>query len=71
MSDPGYLRTFSENKNATIAIIVETIENGPIMINEYASIRCSIMLDLFKQSMLLYSSNIGICLVFNVKFIAR
>ena len=47
MSDPGYLRTFSENKNAPIAIIVETIENGPIMINEYASIRCSIMLDLF------------------------
>ena len=34
MSDPGYLRTLSESKNAPIAIIVDTNENGPIIINE-------------------------------------
>lgn len=46
MSAPGYLRTLSENRNAPIAIIDETIENGPIIMNEYASIRCSVIWDL-------------------------
>ena len=34
MSDPGYLRTLSESIKAPIAIIVDTNENGPIIINE-------------------------------------